>query len=87
MSIASYLHTASGYFNPAITDCNDHVKDDVMDRICSTHGEDTRPRRRLEDTLKWILETWDGWYGMIDLAHDRDEWKTLVNTVIRLRVS
>jgi hypothetical protein len=29
-----------------------------------------------------------GWYGMdwIDLAHDRDQWRVLVNTVMNLRV-
>jgi hypothetical protein len=36
--------------------------------------------------FKWILEI--GWGGMewIDLAHDRDQWRALVNTVMSLLV-
>jgi hypothetical protein len=36
-------------------------------------------------SIKWILETWDG-MDWIDLAQDRDQWRTLVNTAINLRV-
>jgi hypothetical protein len=45
-----------------------------------------RPWRRLEITLKWILKR-DRWVGMdwIDVAQDRDLWRTLVNTVMNLR--
>jgi hypothetical protein len=34
--------------------------------------------------LRWILEL--GWGGMdwIDLAQDRDQWRAIVNTVIRV---
>jgi hypothetical protein len=41
-----------------------------------------RPRRRWVDNIKI------GWgdMGWIDLARDSDEWKTLVNTVMKLRV-
>jgi hypothetical protein len=37
--------------------------------------------------LKWILIE-IGWAGMdwIDLAQDRDQWRSLVNAVINLRV-
>jgi hypothetical protein len=35
--------------------------------------------------LKWILEIgWDG-VNWIDLSQDRDQWRTLVNTVMNLR--
>jgi hypothetical protein len=35
--------------------------------------------------LKWILERWDG-MDWIYMAQDRDQWMTLVNTVMDLRV-
>jgi hypothetical protein len=35
--------------------------------------------------LKCILERWDG-MDWIDLAHDRDRWRALVNTVMNLWV-
>jgi hypothetical protein len=35
--------------------------------------------------LKWILEIWDG-MDWIDLVHDRDQWRALVNMVMNLRV-
>ena len=46
-----------------------------------------RPRRRWEDNIKEDLQE-VGWDGMdwIDLAQDRDGWRTLVNTVMNLRV-
>jgi hypothetical protein len=38
--------------------------------------------------LGWILERWDGgdvdWIG---LAHDRNRWRALVNSVLNLRVA
>jgi hypothetical protein len=34
--------------------------------------------------LKWISERWNG-MDWIDLARDRDRWRTLVNTVMNLR--
>jgi hypothetical protein len=34
--------------------------------------------------LKWILERWGG-RDWIKLAHDRDQWRVLVNTVMTLR--
>jgi hypothetical protein len=46
-----------------------------------------RPRRRWEYNIKMDLRE-IGWDDMdwIDLAHDRDLWKALVNTVMNLRV-
>jgi hypothetical protein len=46
-----------------------------------------RPRRRWVDNVKIDLrETGWGGMGRIDLDQDRDQWKTLVNTVMNLRV-
>jgi hypothetical protein len=46
-----------------------------------------RPRRRWVDSVKmdrkeigWDVIDW------IDLVHDRDQWRALVNTVMNLRV-
>jgi hypothetical protein len=36
--------------------------------------------------LKWILKKLDGRMDCIDLAHDRDMWRALVNAVMKLRV-
>jgi hypothetical protein len=46
-----------------------------------------RPRRRWEDNIK-IYFTETGWRGMdwIDLAQDRDQWRALAKTVMKLRV-
>jgi hypothetical protein len=46
-----------------------------------------RPRRRWEDSIRMDLRE-IGWGGVdwIDLAHDRDQWRALVNTVMNLRV-
>jgi hypothetical protein len=46
-----------------------------------------RPRRRWADNIKMDLRD-IGWDGMdwIDLAQDRDQWRALVNTVLKLRV-
>jgi hypothetical protein len=46
-----------------------------------------RPRRRWEDSIRIDLRE-IGW-GSVDLIHlaqNRDQWRTLVNTVINLRV-
>jgi hypothetical protein len=46
-----------------------------------------RPRRRWMDNIKLDLRD-IGWDCMnwIDLAQDRDQWRTLVNTVMNLPV-
>jgi hypothetical protein len=48
-----------------------------------------RPRGRwVENIIKMYLRE-IGWDGMdwIDLAHDRDQWRVLVNTEMNLRVT
>jgi hypothetical protein len=46
-----------------------------------------RPRRRWEDNIKIDLQE-VGWEGVdwIDMAHDRDRWRAVVNAVMNLRV-
>ena len=46
-----------------------------------------RHRRRWEDNIKMDLRE-VGWGGMdwIDVAQDRDRWRTVVTTVVNLRV-
>jgi hypothetical protein len=46
-----------------------------------------RPRLRWEDNIKMDLQE-VGWRGMdwIDLAQDRERWRTLVNGVQEFRV-
>jgi hypothetical protein len=46
-----------------------------------------RPRRKWEDNIRMNLRE-IGWGGMdwIDLAQDKDQWRALVNTVMKLRV-
>ena len=46
-----------------------------------------RPRRRWEDNIKMVLQK-VGCVDMdwIELAQDRDRWRTLVNTVMNFRV-
>jgi hypothetical protein len=46
-----------------------------------------RPRRRWVDNIKMDLRE-IGWGGAdwIDLGHDRDQWRALVNAVMNLRV-
>jgi hypothetical protein len=44
-----------------------------------------RPRRRWVDNIKMDLRE-SGWDGVdwTDMAQDRDQWRTLVNTVLNL---
>jgi hypothetical protein len=46
-----------------------------------------RPRRRWEDIIKTDFRN-IGWGGVdwIELAQDKDQWRTLGNTVMNLRV-
>jgi hypothetical protein len=46
-----------------------------------------RPRRRWVDNIKMDLTEieWNG-VDWIELAQDRDQWRALVNTVMKLRV-
>jgi hypothetical protein len=47
-----------------------------------------RPRRRSEDNIKLDLrEIGINGVNWIRLAHDRVQWRTFVNTVMKLRVS
>jgi len=47
-----------------------------------------RPRRRWEDNIKMDLQELGRWYtDWIQLAQDRDSWRTLVNAVMNLWVS
>ena len=47
-----------------------------------------RPRPRWEDNIKMDLqEVGCGGMDWIELAHDRDRWRALVNAVMNLRVS
>ena len=46
-----------------------------------------RPRHRWEDNIKMDLkEVGCGGMDWIELAQDRDRWRTLVNAVMNLRV-
>jgi hypothetical protein len=47
-----------------------------------------RPRRRWVDNIKMDLREigWDG-VDWMDMAQDWDQWRSLVNTVLNLRVS
>ena len=45
-----------------------------------------RPRRRWKDNIKMNLQEVGGGGDWMELAQDRDRWRTLVNTVMNLRV-
>ena len=45
-----------------------------------------RPRRRWEDNIKMYLQEVGGGEDWMELAQDRDRWRTLVNRVMNFRV-
>ena len=45
-----------------------------------------RPRRIWEDNIKMDLREVGGGGDWMELAQDRDRWRSLVNTVMNLRV-
>jgi len=45
-----------------------------------------RPRRRWEDVKIDLQEVGGGGMDWIELAQDRDRWRTFVNTVMNFRV-
>jgi len=45
-----------------------------------------RPRRRWEDNIKMDLREGGGSGDCMELAQDKDRWRTIVNTVMNLRV-
>ena len=45
-----------------------------------------RLRRRWEDNINMDLQEMGRGMGWIDLAQDRDRWRTLMNAVMYLRV-
>jgi hypothetical protein len=45
-----------------------------------------KPRRRWEDNIKADLQEVGGGMDWIELAHDRDRWRALVNAVMNVRV-
>jgi hypothetical protein len=53
--------------------------------VKESHG---RPRRRWEGNIKMEFQEieWRISFDWIDLAQDRDRWRTLVNEVMNLRV-
>jgi len=44
------------------------------------------PRVDVRIILRWIFKKWDGGMDWIDLDQDRDRCRTLVSTVMNLRV-
>jgi hypothetical protein len=56
-------------------------------KLRGTLGGLGRPRRRWEDNIKMdFQEVGCGGMDCIELAHDRDSWRALVNAVMNLRV-
>jgi hypothetical protein len=71
--------------------CSTHGEKRNAYRILVGKPEGRRPlgrtRRRWVDNIKIDLRE-TGWDGVdwVDLAHDRDQWRALVNTVMNFRV-
>jgi hypothetical protein len=56
--------------------------------------ENLTERNHLEDLgldgrvlLKWIFKNWNGSMDWIDLAQDRDRWRSVVKVAMNLRIS
>ena len=45
-----------------------------------------RPKRRWEDNIKMDLQEVVGGVDWMELAHDKDRWRALVNKVMNFRV-
>ena len=43
-----------------------------------------RAGRRWKNNIKWISKKWNVGMNWIDLAHDRDKWRSVVNAVMNL---
>jgi hypothetical protein len=61
------------------------VKEDEMDRKCSTSGEKRNAYRILLGKPKGKRTPQDG-MNWVDMAQDRDQWRALMNTVTNLQV-
>jgi hypothetical protein len=48
------------------------------------HLEDPSVDGKIE--LKWIFEKWDGGMERIDLAQDKDRWRSVVSAVMNLEI-
>jgi hypothetical protein len=71
--------------------CSTHGRDEICIKILVGKPEEKRPigtrGRRWEDNIRMDLMDM-GWEG-VDWMHEtqgRDQWRTLVNTVINIRV-
>jgi len=83
------------YSSPSYT--GDQIKKNEMGGACSKHeghdrciqnsgGETTRKTQAVDGRiiLKWIFKKWD--MDWIDLAQNRDRWRTVENVIMNLRV-
>jgi hypothetical protein len=60
----------------------------VLEGTCEGNRPLVRPRHRWEDNIKVdVMEiVWEGMCG-IDLVHDRDMWRAVVNVLMNLLVT
>ena len=74
------------YLGTTLTNKNS-IQEEIKSRL--KLGKETigRPRRRWKDNIKMDLQEVGGGCGdWMELAQDRDRWRTLVSTVMNLRV-
>ena len=79
--VMSVLYGLSGIRGPDVKECNY--------RICESDGKRTlgRPRRKWVDNIRMDLQEVEcGYMDWIELAQDRDRWRTLVSAVMNRRV-